>query len=91
MPLHPVGLLFKSFMCVEFALIRLYQKTKRTFNGRVLDKTVKMDSNRRRTVDVSLVRFITGFVHAQKLLMVLPNVNRHGTDMPNAKYVENGC
>ena len=50
----------------------------------------KMDSNRRRTIDVSPVGFIRGFEHAKKCLMDLANVNGHGTDTENFKHIENG-
>ena len=41
----------------------LYQKTKRAHNGRVMDKTDKTDSNRRRTIDISLAQSVTNFEH----------------------------
>ena len=53
-PFHPVGLGFKSVMCVEVTLTRLYQKTKWARHGRVSnmlqDKTDKPDSNQRMSV-----------------------------------------
>ena len=45
------------------------------------------------TGDISPVRTVAGFVHVQKLLTDLPNINRHkffGMDTPNVMHIENG-
>ena len=89
MPFHPVGLLFKSAICIEVTLFGLYQKTKFTRNKQVLDKMDRMDSNRRRTIDVNPVQSVADFVYVQKFLTNLPNVNGHGTNTPNVKRIEN--
>ena len=57
---------------------------------RTKHKMGKRDSNQRRTGEVNLVLSVTGFVHVQKFLTDLPNVNRHQLDMLNVKHIENG-
>ena len=56
-------------------------------NGQLTDK---MDSYWSRTVDVSLARSITCIEHVKIFLMDLPNINRHGIDTPNFKFIEKG-
>ena len=56
----------------------------------VTDKTDKIDSNRGTTIDVSPVRSIRGFEYVKNCLTDLLNINRHGTDTPNGKRIENG-
>ena len=55
--------------------------------GHVQDKTNKTNSNWR-TIDVSPVRTVRGFMQIQKCLMDLLNVNGHRTDMPNVKKMD---
>ena len=59
-------------------------------HGRAPDKMDKTDSNRRRTVSISLTRSVTGFGHVQKVLTDVPNVNGHGMDTPNDKCIRHG-
>ena len=51
----------------------------RTITGQVQDKTEKMDSNRRRPIDVRPVRYITGLLRVQNLLTDFANVKKHET------------
>ena len=83
---HLVDLEFKSVMCFEVTLTILCHRTKRTCIGYVQDKT---DSNRRRTIDVSPVRSVTGFVHVIKFLTDLPKISGYRMDTTNAKLIEN--
>ena len=53
----------------------------------VLDKTDKMDSNWRRTMDINPVRSFIGFEHVKKCLPDLPYINRHVTDTLNCKRI----
>ena len=46
----------------------------------------KADSNWKRTVNVCLVRPITGFEHVPKCLTDLPNINTHGMDTDSVRF-----
>ena len=80
------------YVCVEVTLTRLYQKTKRTHNGRVLDvyRTKRIQTGEEQKTSNGLVCSITAFVHVKKCQTYLPNINGHGMYTLNVNHIENG-
>ena len=68
----------REMICLEVTLTRLYQKTKQTRNGWILDvyRTKQIQ-----TEVISPVWSTTGFVRVKQFLTYLPNINRHGSDL----------